>query len=141
MTNENLYFQIELTMRRVRQHSLNELRKRNFDITIEQWLVLKTVFEQKSVNQLKIGEMLYRDKPTISRMVKSLEKKGYLKRSPSEEDLRENVVELTQEGEKYVEAILPTVLELREKGLGNLNPQEREFLTNILQKIRNNINH
>ncbi len=72
MINHNLYFQIEITARKIRHFGQSILNKYQLDITIEQWLVLKTILENEGVSQLRIGELLLKDKPTISRMIKHL---------------------------------------------------------------------
>ena len=73
----NLYYQIELTARRVKLHGQQVLASHGIDITIDQWLIVRFLLDKKDVNQLTIGEELYKDKPTISRMIQKLEKKGY----------------------------------------------------------------
>lgn len=136
MINENLYYQIELTARRIRQYGQSVLRQHGIDITIEQWLVIKVVAENEGMNQLTIGEMLYKDKPTISRMVKSLEQKGYIQKSPSPTDLRAAIIEISPKGLKLVEQLLPHIKSIRAKGLAVLDEVEKKTLSHLLLKIR-----
>ncbi|MFT5646538.1 MAG: DNA-binding MarR family transcriptional regulator, partial [Aureispira sp.] len=95
MTKENLYFQIELTARKIKHYGQTVLNNKGIDITIEQWLVLKVISENEGLNQIQIGEILFKDKPTISRMIKSLTKKGFVFKDNSSEDLRAFIVGLT----------------------------------------------
>ncbi len=139
MNEENLYFQIELTARKIRRFGQNILTEHNINITIEQWLVLKVIYENKGINQIKVGAILVKDKPTISRMIKSLLTKNYIIKENTTDDLREFSLSLTKSGEELVKLLLPTIIDIRKKGLGNLSETEKEVTKTTLLKIRENL--
>lgn len=137
--NENLYYQIELTARKIRQYGQSILKENGIDITIEQWLVLNVISENEGVNQLTIGEILVKDKPTISRMVQSLLKKGFVRKETSNEDLRQFSLSLSEEGTRLIKVIFPVIEAIRLKGLDNLSEEEKLSASKILLKIQKNI--
>ncbi len=139
MIKENLYFQIELTARKIRHYGQTVLNNNGIDITIEQWLVLKVIMENDGINQIQIGKILVKDKPTISRMVKSLTEKGFVLKENTSGDLREFLLKLTESGKKLVEFLIPLIEEIRLKGLGNLSEDQKINTKETLLKIRNNI--
>ncbi len=139
MIKENLYFQIELTARKIRHYGQTALINKGIDITIEQWLVLKVISENKGISQIKIGEILVKDKPTISRMVKGLTLKGFVLKENITSDLRAFSLKLTKKGKALVAELLPIVEDIRAKGLGNLSETETKNTSETLLKIRNNI--
>jgi DNA-binding MarR family transcriptional regulator len=141
MTKENLYFQIELTARKIKHYGQTVLNNKGIDITIEQWLVLKVISENEGLNQIQIGEILFKDKPTISRMIKSLTKKGFVFKDNSSEDLRAFIIGLTEDGKKLVAHLIPIIEKVREKGLKNLSENQNTTTSKTLSKIRNNLNH
>ncbi|MEL7002422.1 MAG: MarR family transcriptional regulator [Bacteroidota bacterium] len=139
MINQNLYFEIELTARRIRQYGQSILDAQNAGITVEQWLVLKVISENEGINQLRIGEILLKDKPTISRMVKTLFTKNLIHKQPSETDLREFSIELTEHGRQWLERIMPIIESVRLKGIENLSDNEKSNTSEVLAKIRKNL--
>ncbi len=136
---QNLYYQIEITARKIRLFGQSILDKHGLDITIEQWLVLKTVNENQGINAISIGEKLLKDKPTISKMVKSLIAKGYIEKKRSYTDNRSYSIHLTDSGVKMIDSLMPIVEEIRLQGLGNLTDEEKTMVEGILAKIINNV--
>ncbi|MDD7183415.1 MarR family winged helix-turn-helix transcriptional regulator [Peptostreptococcus porci] len=80
---------------------------RELDLTYTQYLVMLTMWEYKSMKIKELGEKLLLDSGTITPVVKSLEKKGFLEKRRSDEDERIVEVSVTKLGwitrEKAVE--------------------------------------
>ncbi|MEM1003482.1 MAG: MarR family transcriptional regulator [Bacteroidota bacterium] len=141
MINENLYYQLELTARRIKHYGQSQLNYYGIDITIEQWLVLKQVHEKQGITQTEIIRILIKDKPTISRMVKSLMQKNLISRNHSSLDLRSHALFTTNKGEELIKKLTPIIKEIRSKGLGPLTDLEKGELNKTLFKIRNNLGY
>lgn len=139
MINNNIYFQIELTARKIRQYGQNVLKQHGIDITIEQWLVLNIINENKAINQISIGEKLVRDKPTISRMVNQLDKKKFIIKTISSTDSRNVELSISKKGEDLIKNLYPIIEEIRLTGLSKLSKEETESIESILKKIRNKL--
>ncbi len=140
MINNNLYFQIELTARRIRQYGQNVLKSHGVDITIEQWLVLNVVNENKAISQISIGEKLAKDKPTISRMVNHLEKKEFIVKASSDSDYRKVELSISKKGEKLINNLFPIIEKIRLTGLSKISAEENKSIKTILNKIQKNLN-
>lgn len=136
MVND-LYFKIELTARRIRQYEQSVLKSYGVNITIEQWLVLNVINTNKDINQISIGEILVRDKPTISRMVNQLEKKGFIIKNSSGTDSRKVELTVSKKGEALIKDFYPIIEKIRFKGLSKLS--ENENIKAILNKILKSI--
>ncbi len=139
MINENLYYKIELTARKIRHYGQSVLKSHGINITVEQWLVLNVINDNKGINQLRIGEILVKDKPTISKMVRSLLEKGFIQKEVSSKDLRHYSISISKEGEKLMNVVFPVVEEIRLKGINSLTEIEKENLSILLLKIQKNI--
>ncbi len=139
MTEKNIYFQIELTARKIRKFGQDILNQHGINITIEQWLVLKTISEHEGINQLKIGELLLKDKPTISRMIRNLVKEEYIIKETSNHDLRQFVISLSTKGKDLINDLYPIIENIRNQGLSNLSSEEQTTLDTLLLKIQDNI--
>jgi len=141
MINDNTYFQIELTARKIRQYGQNVLKSHSVDITIEQWLVLNIINENESINQIQIGEKLVKDKPTISRMVNQLEKKEFINKIPSPTDSRKVELSVSKKGKTLIHTLYPIIEKIRFSGLSKLSENEKDSIKVILEKIRKNLDN
>jgi DNA-binding MarR family transcriptional regulator len=93
--------------------------------------------EREGLSQREIGNILFKDKPNISRMLDTLERKRLILRLPT--DRRKYAIFLTDEGKKLAEEILPLRQKLTEKSLNGLLAREIETLESLLNKIYGNI--
>jgi DNA-binding MarR family transcriptional regulator len=71
-------------------------RLAGLEITIEQWSVLYHLWKQDGLSQQELCNRTFRDKPSITRLIDNLEKQKLVKRMPSKEDRRINLVCLTE---------------------------------------------
>lgn len=113
---------------------------RELDLTYTQYLVMLTMWEYKSMKIKELGEKLLLDSGTITPVVKSLEKKGFLEKRRSDEDERIVEVSVTELGwitrEKAVEipSKLIECIELDEKEGIQLYSLIRKLLLKLQEK-------
>lgn len=68
------------------------------DLTYTQYITMMVMWEQKELSVKELGEYLYLDSGTLTPVLKTLEKKGYIARRRSDEDERSLIVSLTESG-------------------------------------------
>src|SRR6201992_1880577 len=73
------------------------------NLTIEQWSVLYQLWKEDGRSQQELCNATYRDKPSITRLVDNLEKLQLVKRVPSGDDRRINLIYLTKQAQKLQE--------------------------------------
>ena len=112
-------------------------KDQGFDITPEQWGVLRVLWEDEGLSQREIGDRLFKDKPNITRMLDVLERKKLILRRPT--DRRRYSIFLTKEGKKLQEELLPTVLAMQEKALHALTKNDLKTLQTLLNQIYGNL--
>lgn len=123
---------------RALQHDFSES---GISISVGEWIVLLYLSECEGVSQNKLCADTYTDKPTMSRLLQSMEKKGYVKRSKESEDRRTNKVILTFSGrlmKNKAAKVADTTLRHALRGLG------RDALVtsqDVLRRIFNNTIH
>lgn len=102
-------------------------------LTYTQYVVLMVIWAEGTVSVRDLGKKLYLDSGTLTPVLKTLEKAGYITRHRCTEDERVLLVSITDEG-----------LALREKALSvpeamtkcvNLEPQEAQELYRLLYKL------
>lgn len=76
------------------------------DLTYTQYIAMMVMWDKQHINVKELGNYLYLDSGTLTPLLKSLEKKGYVTRARSQEDERVLIVSIT-----------PLGMELREKAV------------------------
>lgn len=107
----------------------------HYNIAIEQRATLEMIKFEEDLNQMKIANLLNKDKTTISRSLNSLEKKGFITKTEIIDDKRNNKVELTQKGESTLEDTLEYVSAYREFLSSKLSDEEIKIFFKIMDKL------
>lgn len=136
--DEIIFYTLEKSIKVYRKYAQNQILKNGYDITIDQWLVLKTMQENKNLSQNQIAELVFKDFASITRIIELLVKKKYIQRTIDNNDRRKFVLDITEEGNKIIGKIYPIVAENRKKALTDLNLEEINNLKTQLDKIINN---
>lgn len=124
--------------------SINRRLNRSFKnvglpITTEQWSVLACLWDKDMQTQQYICECTYKDKASMTRLIDSLEKNGYVVRKNSPTDRRSNLIHLTQKGFQ-LEAIANNIIfESVELATKDVDKDEFLKMINLFKKIVNNI--
>ncbi|GAB3648907.1 MarR family transcriptional regulator [Echinicola sediminis] len=132
-------FLLDRTARRVKQYAQQKFKNGDFDVTVDQWLVLKQLSENEDISQTELAAMVFKDQPTLTRIIDILCKKGYVERGPHPEDRRSLQLLLTADGLEKVEELKPKVSSIREKAWENLGQKDFEEFKRILNTIYSNL--
>jgi DNA-binding MarR family transcriptional regulator len=133
-----LFYTLEKSIKVYRKFAQNRILKSGYDITIDQWLVLKTLHENKSISQNEIAELVFKDFASITRIIELLVQKAYITRKINTTDRRKFILEITEKGNKIIEKIYPIVIENRKQALTDLSIDEINNLKIQLEKIITN---
>ncbi|PLY07177.1 MAG: hypothetical protein C0625_06060 [Arcobacter sp.] len=106
-----------------------------FDIAIEQRATLEIIKYEDDVTLTKIAAILDKDKTTISRTVRVLEKKALIQRNNNSEDRRSTMLELTSKGEETLNNSQESITKFRNDLISNLSKEEIDTLFNLLDKV------
>lgn len=68
------------------------------DISREQYELLQVLWAKDNVNQQTISKHLQKDKYNVTKLLNTLQKRGYVQRKMCKEDKRNNFVVLTEKG-------------------------------------------
>jgi DNA-binding MarR family transcriptional regulator len=102
--------------------------------------VLAFLLQQSQPVAIKaVVEDVRRVKSTVTVTISTLEKHGYLRKSPCETDARVTYVELTPKGRKLQKAFEEISRALVSKLYGNMSRQDRERLVRQLNKTEANL--
>ena len=118
-----------------------ELRERSITgIVPAHGSVLAFLFQQSEPVPIKmIVEEVRRAKSTVTVMVNTLERHGYVRKLPSEFDNRVTCVELTPKGRRFRKDFDDISKVLLERLYGDMNVKDRERLVRQLEQIEQNL--
>lgn len=136
---ENLDYLISKAVQIMKNSLYRELKEKGHNITTEQWSVLAKLYYEDGIYQKQIGDCLFKDKPTITRILDLMEKKNLIIRISDDKDRRKSKVYLTQDGKDVVKELIPVAEEFQERLAVNLSHDEIEQFTQVLEKLCTNI--
>ena len=136
--DESIGFIIECTEQCLKRELRKSFQAHGFDVTPYQWTVLYRLWEQDGLTQAEIAERTIKDKPTITRMIDVLEKKGFVVRRNDKNDRRVYKIYLTEDGKILEQKLVPIVEKHIEKALAGIAPDEVESAKRLLVTICSN---
>jgi DNA-binding MarR family transcriptional regulator len=132
-------FLLDRTARRVKQYAQQKFSELGFNVTVDQWLVLKNLYENDQMKQNELAERMFKDNPTLTRIIDLLCEKGLTIRKIHPSDRRSFIVELTKDGQKKVEQMKPQIREVRLKAWEGLTDKDFKKFKKILNTIYQNL--
>ncbi len=105
------------------------------EIAPAQFSALAKLHEIGPVSQNQLGRMIALDSATIKGVVERLVASGYVSSQRSPDDARLRIIELTAEGRRAIERLLPVAQLITQMTLDPLNEREVATLTRLLAKI------
>ena len=130
---------LDRTAKRVKQSAQRRFKELGFNITVDQWIVLKHLHEQEEMKQNALAELVFKDNPTLTRIIDLLCKKGLTVRKIHPTDRRSFVVSLTRTGIRKIEQLSPKVKDIRFKAWTGLSVSDFEQFKKILNAIYQNL--
>jgi DNA-binding MarR family transcriptional regulator len=109
------------------------------DLTIPEWRVLATLGQFEEIGAKAIGQHSSMHKTKVSRAVRALEERRWLKRRESEEDRREEILALTVLGQKVYRDIVPKAVAFERPLLDELGPEAMPLL-GVLERLEHIFN-
>lgn len=132
-------FLLDRTAKRVKQYAQRKFKLEDFDITVDQWLIMKNLSENELLSQAELAQMVSKDQPTLTRIIDILTKKGLVERVPHPLDRRSFHLVLTHEGISKVKELKPKIATIREKAWENLGETDFDEFKRILNTIYTNL--
>ena len=131
----NYGFVLEKTGKKIKQYLQKRFINQGLDITVDQWVILYELYVQGTQNQVDLCEKVYKDAPTVTRILELLIQKEMVVRKTSKADRRKFEISLSSSGRAMVKKLLPEVISFRLTGWKGLNNQDMNHLNRITRKI------
>ena len=136
-TNTVLYA-IEETIKAYRKLSAKNISEVIPDITVDQALILLILDKNTDHTQMELADLVFKDYASITRILKLMEKKGYLTKTIDAKDKRRSTLTIADKGKKAISLLAPVISLNRTTALNGLTESERIQLFELLKKITKN---
>jgi DNA-binding MarR family transcriptional regulator len=137
----NYGFILERTGKKIKLELQRKFNENKFDITVDQWVVLLELHTHGTQSQVRLGDLCFKDAPTMTRIIELLIKKELVERAPCKDDRRKFNITLTKKGKLLIQKLLPVVVEFRKQGWSNLTEKDVQHLIRITGKIMVNLQY
>ncbi|MCA1940446.1 MAG: MarR family winged helix-turn-helix transcriptional regulator [Caenispirillum bisanense] len=128
--------QIGFLLRKAQQRHLNIFATHiGEDLTAQQFAALAKLHEGGPSSQNSLGRQTAMDVATIKGVVSRLKDRGLVDKSPDPQDKRLHLIDLTAEGRRTIERVLPLAREISRMTLAPLDRAEQQTLLRLLKKI------
>jgi len=117
----------------MRRRLENELRQ--MGLTHSQWTAMGVLYDRSGLTHSELEQFLLIEAPSLTSLVKGMEKRGWVVRRQHPEDARVKLIELTELGRKTIEPALQLGMEGEEELLQFLSEEELEQAEQTLRKI------
>lgn len=115
--------------------ALASLYSARYGIGIPEWRILATLGQFTRMTGRDIATHSRMHKTTVSRAVRELERKGYLKRETNRADLREAFLTLKPKGQAVYEDLAPVALAFAARLVDGLSAEERAILGHLVDHL------
>lgn len=119
---------------RMEVHQSFEHRLNAYDVTIAQWCILASLYDQQATSVNELASYIEVDKASVSRVVERLVVKGLVSHSQGK-DRRSGYLELTAEGQKLVPSLINEAEQNEQSFFGQLTTTESVQFRNLVRKI------
>lgn len=126
---------------RIKKCFIDRLQQNGINVTPEQYLVLDILWEEQSLSQQNIADLIQKDKNSVTKIIDSLEKKNLVNRVVDQRDRRINKIELTQEGldlEKITTEVAINFMNDTIKGIDN---QDLDKFVEVMRRLKDNLDN
>lgn len=117
----------------------SKLKEAGIDITPAQVSILYTLWHKDGITQKEIADQTAKDKPSVTRLLDSMEDMGIIKRKMDKKDRRSNLVHLTPKADAIREKVYAATNSALQEGFKGLTDEDVLDVQRLMKTIFFNI--
>lgn len=106
-----------------------------YDVSVTQCYAVETLVKRGALRLQVLAEEMFLDKSTASRVIDTLERKGYVSRVEDDEDRRAVRIQATDAGRELYEKIRADLIAEERAMIENLSAEARQGALSLLRQI------
>lgn len=135
---EFLPYQLSITSNAVSGRIALEYRER-FGLSLPEWRAMAVIGDFGPLTQRDLTRLTVLDKVAVNRACKVMEDRGLAVRRPNEADGRSHLLQLTDEGRRMHDVIMPLALEMERRLFAGFTAEERAVFSDLLARLRHRV--
>lgn len=112
-------------------------KEAGYDLSREQYELLQVLWREDHLNQQSISKRLQKDKYSVTKLLNTLARHGYVRRIVSRKDRRSNVVILTEKGKESERTLTEIEEQVHENLVLTIATPEIRSCVWVLKKLAN----
>ncbi len=133
--SDSVAYHVYRMTRLLRRDFLRMASDHGFDLTPEQWFCLNKLRVRGPQSQTELTDVIFGDRPNITRIVTKLENKELIVRQRSPEDGRRHIVQLTPLGEQTHDRFAQVIQDKRGLLFEDLTPQDLQTTLRVFGQL------
>jgi len=109
------------------------------DVSVAEWAVLRMLWQQEGLTQVSLADRMRVQKSSLTSVLNSLERKGFMHRTRREDDRRKQHLFLTDHGRRLKAELLPIGVAMNRRALVGIDPEHVGLTANLLEKVIANL--
>ena len=130
---------INILNSRIKKYFLDKLQENGINMTPEQYLVMDILWDEQSISQQKIADIIKKDKNSVTKFIDSLEKNNLVCRTIDKNDRRINKIELTEQGLALKNEATELAIKFMNDTIKGISEKDLDNFVKVLQQIINNL--
>ncbi|EGJ48709.1 MarR family winged helix-turn-helix transcriptional regulator [Desulfocurvibacter africanus] len=122
--DKSVGFKVVKLALRMKQELRRAFLAAGLDVTPEQWAVMNKLYLAEGLSQSELADQVCKDRPTITRILDTLERRGLVVRGRDHTDRRRYRVHLTMTGSEMRGKLYPVTKGLGDKLISGLDAEE-----------------
>lgn len=127
--------QVGFILRKAHQRHVSIFAAHIADLTPPQFAALAKLHDVGETSQNQLGSLIAMDAATVKGVIDRLKARGLVELSKHEVDKRRLLVNLTAEGRKAVERLIPIARDITQETLAPLSSKEAAIFMRLLAKL------
>ncbi len=132
-------FLLERTSKLMKRQAQRRLKEIGAGVTVDQWVLLQELAHEDGLSQYELAERTVKDAPTVTRIIDLLCEKKLLERRTDKQDRRRFKIFLTPAGRRKYEQVYPVIRSFRESAFEGLSANDKKQLTQLMNRIQENL--
>lgn len=130
---------INILNSRIKKCFFDVLQENGINMTPEQFLVMDILWDEQSISQQKIADIIKKDKNSVTKFIDSLEKNKLVTRTVDKNDRRINKIELTEEGVALEEKTTEIAIKFMNDTIKGIDERDLDTFSKVLQQMNANL--
>lgn len=136
---QDVFFDLDRALRIFKRFTIIEFQKVGINLSLDQWVLLSTISEEKGLSQVQLAELTNKDTASTTRILDLLHDKGFIRRVPNMRDKRKSSLKLTNQGQELIEITKAKEAEISAKVLEGITKSELQATLKALESLLKNM--